>query len=124
MNISIKAVGAYFTPSGIVADTTSNPKYATYTVDSTDKTYNLYVSSKLSPAAVSVRIPLKVSHNETIFMNGFQSATDSRERTAKEKMLGVDAMSAYAKRIYTEVVGGDYSIVKYKNEPGVTHGFS
>lgn len=124
MNISIKAVGAYFTSAGIVADTTSNPKYASYTVDSTDSTYNLYVSSKLSPAAISLRIPLKVGHGETIFMNGFQSATESRERTANEKMRGVDAMSVYAKRIYTEVVGGDYSIVKYKNEPGVTHGFS
>ena len=124
MNISIKAVGAYFTPAGIIADTASNPKYAQYTVDSTDSTYNLYVTSKLSPAAISIRIPLKVNENETIFMNGFQSATDSREHTVNYKMLGVDAMSAYAKRIYTEVVGGDYSIVKYKNEPGVTHGFS
>ena len=124
MNISIKAVGAYFTPAGIVADTASNPKYAHYKIDITDNTYNLYVTSKLSPAGISVRIPLKVKDTEMVFMNGFQSATDSREHTLKYKMRGVDAMSTYAKRVYTEAVGGDYSIVKYKNEPGVTHGFS
>ncbi len=124
MNINVKAVGAYFTPAGIVADTANNPKYAKYNVNKTDSTYELYVSSKLSPAAISVRIPVEVSDGETVFMNGFQSATDSRERTINEKMRGVDAVSAYANRIYTEVVGGDYSIVKYKNKRGVTHGFS
>ncbi len=124
MKITIKAVSAYFTPAGVVADTVSNPKYAQYTVDSSDNTYNLYATSKLSPAAVSLRIPVKLEEGETIFMNGFQSATDSRERTVNEKMRGVDAVSSYAKRVYTEVVGGDYSIVKYKNKPGVTHGFS
>ena len=124
MNLSIKAVGAYFTSSGIVADTATNPKYAEYTVHKGDNTYNLYVTSKLSPAAVSVRIPLEVAEDEVIFMNGFQSATESRERSISDKMRGVDAVSAYAERIYTEVVGGDYSIVKYKNQRGVIHGFS
>ena len=124
MNLSIKAVGAYFTPSGIVADTATNPKYAQYTVDKGDNTYNLYVTSKLSPAAVSVRISLEVAEDEVIFMNGFQSATESREHSISDKMRGIDAMSAYAQRVYTEVVGGDYSIVKYKNQSGITHGFS
>ena len=124
MKLSIKAVGAYFTPSGIVADTATNPKYAQYTVDKGDNTYNLHITSKLSPAAVSVRIPLEVAEDEVIFMNGFQSATDSREHSVSYKMRGVDAVSAYANRVYTEVVGGDYSIVKYKNQPGITHGFS
>lgn len=124
MNLIIKAVGAYFTPAGIVADTVANPKYADYTVDSGENSYNLYVSSKLSPAAVSVRIPVVVDDGEVIFMNGFQSATESREMTVDEKMRGIDAVSAYARRVYTEVVGGDYSIVKYKNKPGVIHGFS
>ena len=116
MNLMIKAVGAYFTPAGIVADTVANPKYADYTVESGENTYNLYVSSKLSPAAVSVRIPVVVDDGEVIFMNGFQSATESREMTVDERMRGIDAMSAYARRVYTEVVGGDYSIVKYKNK--------
>ena len=104
MNLSIKAVGAYFTPSGIVADTATNPKYARYIVDRGNNTYSLYVTSELSPAAVSVRIPLEVAEDEVIFMNGFQSATESRERSINDTMRGVDAVSDYAKRIYTEVV--------------------
>ena len=124
MNIKIKAVGAYFTPAGIVADTATNPKYAQYDIKDTENTYELYVTSKLSPAAISVRIPVELSDGETVFMNGFQSETESRERTVDEKMRGADAVSAYANRIYTEAVGGDYSIVKYKNKAGVTHGFS
>ncbi len=124
MNLKIKAVGAYYTPAGVVADTVANPKYADYTVDNQENTYNLYVTSKLSPAAISVRIPVELEKDDVIFMNGFQSATESREMTVDERMRGIDAVSAYARRMYTEIVGGDYSIVKYKNKPGVTHGFS
>ena len=124
MNLKIKAVGAYFTPAGIVADSVANPKYADYTVKSGENTYELYATSRLSPAAISVRIPVTLEEGEVVFMNGFQSETDSREMTVNEKMRGVDAVSDYARHVYTEVVGGDYSIVKYKNKPGVVHGFS
>lgn len=124
MDIKIKAVGAYFTPEGIVADTVKNPKYAQYTEDCGDNTYTLYVTAEYAPAAVSVRIPVEIEVGDTVFMNGFQSATESRERTVAEKMRGIDVVSAYTRNIFAEMVGGDYSIVKYKNKPGVTHGFS
>ncbi len=124
MDIKIKAVGAYFTPEGIVADTVKNPKYAQYTEECGDNTYTLYVTAEYSPAAVSVRIPVEIEVGDTVFMNGFQSATESRERTVAEKMRGIDVVSAYTRNLFAEMVGGDYSIVKYKNKPGVTHGFS
>lgn len=124
MDIKIKAVGAYFAPEGIVADTVKNPKYAQYTEELGDNTYNLYVTADYAPAAVSVRIPVEIEVGDTVFMNGFQSATESRERTVAEKMSGIDVVSAYTRNVFAEMVGGDYSIVKYKNKPGVTHGFS
>ena len=124
MELKIKAVGAYFAPAGVVADTVDKPKYANYRVEFDDSSYTLYVSSEYSPAGVSVRIPVEIGVGDTVFMNGFQSATESRELNIADKMSRVDIVSSYARHIYTEMFGGDYSIVKYKNKPGVTHGFS
>ncbi len=124
MNIKIKAVGAYHSPEGIIADTPTRPQYAEYIVNQTENTYNLFVTSQYAPAAISIRIPLEIGAGDTVFMNGFQSATESREHTITDKMSGFDKVSEYARRLYAEKIGGDYSIVKYKNKPGVTHGFS
>ena len=124
MEIIIKAVGAYFSADGVVADNVNHPQFAQYKVEQSENTYNLYATSQLAPAAVSLRIPVEIGTNDTIFMNGFQSATESREHTVHERMKGIDIVSSYARALYAEKVGGDYSIVKYKNKPGVTHGFS
>jgi alpha-galactosidase len=124
MNVKIKAVGAYYTPDGVVADSPKNPKYAEYTVNEGENTYELIITASYAPAAVSLRIPVEIDAGDTVFMNGFQSATASREHTVADKVSGFDAVSAYARRLYAEKIGGDYSIVKYKNKPGVTHGFS
>lgn len=124
MKIKVKAVGAYFTPEGIVADAVNNPKYAQYRVEADDCSYTLYATAEYAPAGVSMRIPVEIAEEDTVFMNGFQSATDSRELTVNEKMRGVDVVSSYARHICAETFGGDYSIVKYKNTPGTVHGFS
>lgn len=124
MEVKIKAVGAYYAPEGVVADTPSNPKYANYKVEQNENIYQLYVTAEYAPAAVSVRIPVKLGPNDTVFMNGYQSATDSKELSVTDKMTGLDMVSEYARGLYAEMVGGDYSIVKYKNRPGVIHGFS
>ncbi len=124
MELKIKAVAAYYTPEGIVADTPTNPKYARYSVKSDENIYCLNITADYAPAALALLIPVELDEGDTIFMNGFQSATESRERTVTEKMKGIDVVSAYAKKIYSEMVGGDYSIVRYKNKPGLVHGFS
>ena len=124
MEIKIKAVGAYFTPEGVVADSVNNPKYAVYNAEQGEHAYHLYVTAEYAPAAVSARIPLEVGDDDTVFMNGFQSATDSRELPVGEKAKGIDAVSDYARRWYFEKMGGDHSIAKYRNKPDVTYGFS
>lgn len=124
MNVKIKAVGAYYTPEGVVADSPRKPQYATYREESGENTYNLYITSEYMPAAISVRIPVETDEGSAVFMNGFQSATESKEYSVNEKMSGVDAVSSYVSSLYSEKFGGDYSIVKYKNKPGVIHGFS
>lgn len=124
MNINVKTVAAYFTDKGVVADSPKKPKYAQYRVVESENVYELYATAEYSPAAVSARIPLEIGATDTVFMNGFQSATASRELNVADKTTGLEAVSAYARRLYAEKIGGDYSIVKYKNRPGVTHGFS
>ncbi len=124
MKMKFKAVCAYFTPNGVVADSPSSPKYADYRVDSDDNSYTLYASSELAPAAASVRIPVKLGVGGAVFMNGFQSATESREYFPTDKTKGIDTISEYAARLYSEKQNGDYSIAKYKNKAGVVHGFS
>jgi len=124
MNIKIKAVCAYCTPEGVVADVVSKPRLGEYREVRSDNTYELYATSQYTPGAVCVRIPLDVNVSDTVFMNGYQSATDSKERTVFEQMRGVDKVSAYARQLFSEMVGGDYSIIKYKNKPGLIHGFS
>ena len=56
MELKIKAVGAYYTPEGVVADTPNNPKYAEYKEETCENTYRLYVTAEYAPAAVSLRI--------------------------------------------------------------------
>lgn len=124
MNLKIKAVAAYYTPSGVVADSPRKPEFATYREEKTDNTYTLTITAEYAPAGVSVRIPVETNENSAVFMNGFQSATESKEYSVTEKMSGLDAVSTYVNSIYSEKVGGDYSIVKYKNKPGIIHGFS
>ena len=124
MNLKIKAVAAYYTPNGVVADSPRKPEYATYKEEQTENTYILNITAEYAPAGVSVRIPVETDENSAVFMNGFQSATESKEYSVTEKMSGLEAVSAYVSNIYSEKVGGDYSIVKYKNKPGVIHGFS
>lgn len=124
MNISIKAAAAFYTSGGIKADSAQNPKLAAYRAELGESTYDLYVTSKYIPAGVSVRIPVQTDINDTVFMNGFQSSTESRERGITAKMSKVSAVTEYVHQKQSKKTGGDYDFVPYKNKPGVTHGFS
>ncbi|MBQ7358261.1 MAG: alpha-galactosidase [Clostridia bacterium] len=124
MNISIKAAAAFYTSAGIKADSVQNPKLAKYRSELSENTYNLYVTSKYVPAGVSIRIPFETDVTDTVFMNGFQSATESRERAIVAKMSKVSTVSEYVHQKHSQKTGGDYDFVPYKNKPGVTHGFS
>ena len=124
MDFKIKTVGAYHTPDGVVADSVSNPKYAEYRVESDANTYLLYATSDLTPLAVTARIAVDVNEDETLFMNGFRSDSDSREAILSDKMTGLDAVVGYARGLYEDVIGNGDPIERYKDKPGVTHGFS
>ncbi len=124
MNINIKAAAAFYTSGGIKADSAQNPKLAQYNVEQTEDTYSLYITSKYVPAGVSVRIPMELEALDTVFMNGFQSATESREKSIVAKPGKVSVVTDYVYQKRSQKTGGDYDFVPYKNKPGITHGFS
>lgn len=124
MDINIKAAAAFYTSNGIKADSVQMPRLAQYRAELTEQTYDLYVTSKYVPAGVSIRIPIPADVNDTVFMNGFQSATESRERAVVAKMSKVSTVTEYVHQKHSKKTGGDYDFVPYKNKPGVTHGFS
>ncbi len=74
-------------------------------------------------------LPYSFSERQRIFVNGYQSWTDSREYFIDEKM---DGLSRFAERyIHNPVVkkiglgkSGDYFICDYPRENGVFYGFS
>ena len=124
MDITMKVAAAFYTPDGIVADTPKKSNLAEYCEQIEKNTYKLYVTSEYKPAGVAIKVPVDFGVNDTVFMNGFQSATDSREMSVTGKMNGVQTVSEFVKNKYAALSGGDYAFVPYKNKAGVTHGFS
>ena len=124
MNVNIKAAAAFYTSAGIKADSVQNPRLAKYTSKILDNTYDLYITSRYVPAGVSIRIPVDTEVSDTVFMNGFQSSTESRERGIVARMSTASTVSEFVHQKKSQKTDGDSGLVPYKNKPGVTHGFS
>ena len=124
MDIKIKSAAAFYTPDGVVADSPAKGEYATYGEEYEENTYKLYIDSEYKPAGVALKIALQPGVKDSVFMNGFQSATESREMNVAGKMSGMQSVSDYVKDKYAAFLGGDYAFVPYKNKPGFMHGFS
>lgn len=79
------------------------------------------------PVTVSdlrVRLPLNPAPADRIFLNGYQSWTDSREFTLREKMRGLHGVPRWLIEKYGLDRSGDYSFTDYPNCPGQLHGYS
>jgi alpha-galactosidase len=64
------------------------------------------------------------SNQEKVFVNGYQSWTDSREFFIDEKIKGISKLAAPLMKKYQFDKYGDYSFVKYSQKPGEFHGFT
>ena len=124
MDIKLKSAAAFYTPDGVVADSPAKGNYATYREEFGSDTYRLYVDSDYKPAGVAIKVTLQPGVKDSVFMNGFQSATESREMNVAGKMSGMQSVSDFVKDKYAAFSGGDYAFVPYKNKPGFMHGFS
>lgn len=61
---------------------------------------------------------------DRVFLNGYQSWTDSREYETDEKMTGIDHIPKALVRKYNFDKYGDYNFVSYSDRAGDFHGFS
>ena len=66
----------------------------------------------------------KFAPSEKVFLNGYQSWTDSHEHPIADKMRGVDHIPLLVAKKYALSQYGDYNFVKYSAEPGHMHGWS
>lgn len=65
-----------------------------------------------------------VTEEDRVFMNGYQSWTDSREMTINEKMTGIDHIPAAMVRKFNFDRYGDYALTRYSKKKGVFHGWT
>ncbi len=73
---------------------------------------------------LTVVTDLDIERGQRIFMNGYQSWTDSRELEPHEKMRGLHGIPKMAVDKYSFDRYGDYGFVTYPNKPGDFHGFT
>ena len=124
MDMKFRTAAAFYTPDGVVADTPAQRKYAKYREEANTNTFKLFIDSEYKPAGVALKLDVQPSVKDTVFMNGFQSATESREMNVVGKMDGIQSVSTFVRDKYAALSAGDYSFVPYKNKRGFLHGFS
>ena len=74
--------------------------------------------------SIALKAALVTDYEDRIFMNGYQSWTDSREFRTDEKMRGLHGIPRSQVKKYSFDRYGDYNFVKYPNTAGELHGFS
>lgn len=66
----------------------------------------------------------EVTESDRIFMNGYQSWTDSCELTVNDRMVGIDRIPAPIVKKYSFDKYGDYGFAHYSPKRGVFHGWT
>ena len=74
--------------------------------------------------SICLKASLVTDYEDRIFLNGYQSWTDSREFRTDEKMRGLHGIPRSQVSKYNFDKYGDYNFVRYSNRAGELHGFS
>ena len=74
--------------------------------------------------SIAVYADTDIMDDDRIFLNGYQSWTDSRELTIKDSVRGIDHIPAALVNKYSFDRYGDYNFADYKSEYGALHGFT
>ena len=73
---------------------------------------------------LAITAKTKITNNDRLFVNGYQSWTDSKEYETHERMTGIDHIPKALVRKYNFDKYGDYSFTSYSDREGDIHGFS
>ena len=96
---------------------------------------DISTSGDVFEASLTSRCPVRIiklsavfsrsfTDTERIFLNGYQSWTDSTEHTIHDKLKGLELIPSAAVRSYALDRSGDYNIADYGRSAGRLHGFS
>ncbi|MBQ3879328.1 MAG: alpha-galactosidase [Oscillospiraceae bacterium] len=92
----------------------------------TEKLFSLSLCAEGEIELTSVRA--RFSHtfrkDDRLFLNGYQSWTDSHERTVREKNHSLDRVPKFVVDKFSFSQYGDYTFVPYGKKRGQMHGFS
>lgn len=80
--------------------------------------------SELTIDELSINISYKFKESHRIFMNGYQSWTDSREFFINEKMKTISRLAKPTIAKYQFDKYGDYTFKKYSRKKGELHGYT
>ena len=91
-----------------------------------DETFTASVKTKSPIEIVKLSAEFEYDFAETnrIFLNGYQSWTDSIEHDIHGRVRGIDHIPELVSEKYAFSAYGDYSFVKYSRRKGCFHGFS
>ncbi|MBP5288849.1 MAG: alpha-galactosidase [Clostridia bacterium] len=94
-------------------------------VEETEDRFRLILHAKeeVNLATAGVKFTFDFHRNDRLFLNGYQSWTDSREWTVNGKMRGLDRLPRLIVRRYALTGYGDYGFAEY-GKVGRLHGFS
>ena len=69
-------------------------------------------------------LPEKFKKSDVLFLNGYQSWTDSHEKTINETERGVDHLPGFVQNTFALRSYGDYDFAEYTGKKGELHGWS
>ncbi len=87
-------------------------------------TLRLHTKGETELRAVRARFDFAFEKGDLLYLNGYQSWTDSRERGIHERMHSLRAVPKRLVRQYVFDGYGDYRFTHYDMKPGRQHGFS
>ncbi|MCR4924772.1 MAG: alpha-galactosidase [Clostridiales bacterium] len=103
-------------------------KHIDISIDNKENIYSAKLVSKVSEKIKLISFKMEFGYNflekSKVYLNGYQSWTDSREYNIDEKLNCLSPLGKFASNLLSLNAYGDYGFKKYANVPGVFHGFS
>ncbi len=84
----------------------------------------IFAEREIKLKTLNANFKYPFSEDDRIFLNGYQSWTDSTEHTVHDKMRGIDHIPKPVTEKYAFSQYGDYNFTSYPNSKGFLHGWS
>jgi alpha-galactosidase len=116
----------YYNVDGVGAVAESSNEHFTL-VGGYDKGYlKLTIEPKVKMELVHAEVVAKYNYRDDVrlFLNGYQSWTESREYLKTEKYIGLRTLSKLPFALKYSTISGDYRFKQYPKQAGIFHGYT